>query len=49
MEDMVMIVIEGIVAKMVTSNEAMDWVFLEENTEEHPLHIYDQKGREIEW
>ena len=45
----VVVVIEGVIAKEVTTIEAMDWVWDEQNNEEHPLHIYDLNGREIEW
>lgn len=45
----VVIVIKGVIAKEVTKVEAMDWVWSEFNTEEHPLHIYDLNGREIQW
>lgn len=48
-EKMVVIVIEGVIAKLVSVHEAMDWVWSDENTEEHPLHIYDENGNEIEW
>lgn len=48
-EKRVVVVIEGVVAKEVSSTEAMSWVFDERNTEEHPLHIYDMNGNEIEW
>lgn len=48
-EKMYFVLIEGVVAEMVTEEEAMDWVWDENNTEEHPLHIYDKNGNEIEW
>lgn len=49
MDTKVVVYIEGIVCKEVSSREAMCWVFDEENTEEHPLHIYTLDGKEIEW
>lgn len=50
MEKMVTVFVEGIICKQVSIREAMDYVFdAELNTEEHPLHIYDEKGKEIEW
>lgn len=43
------IIIEGVVAKEVSEQEAMDWVWSEHNCEEHPLRIYNEKGEEVEW
>lgn len=43
------VVIEGVIAKQVTTIEAMDWVWDERNNAEHPLHIYDLNGNEIAW
>lgn len=45
----VRIYIKGIVDKWIEYEEAADWVFSDCNTEEHPLHIYDEDGNEIEW
>ncbi len=47
---MVTIFAAGVICKQVTMESAMDYVFDDEiNTEEHPLHIYDENGQEIEW
>ena len=40
---------EELVAEKATVLQAMDWVWDEQNTEEHPVHIIDENGNEIEW
>ena len=46
----VIVIINGIMAKEMSVIEAMDIVWdVELNTEEHPVHIYDHNGNEIEW
>lgn len=50
MDKMVTVLVVGVMCKQVTTREAMDLVWDPEiNTEEHPLHIYNEKGQEIEW
>lgn len=48
-EEKVIVVIQGVLAKEVTNIEAMDLVWSDLNTEEHPLQIWDKQGRPIEW
>ena len=40
---------DELVAENVTTIQAMDWVWDERNTEDHPVHIFDEDGNEIEW
>ncbi len=50
MGKMVTVLVAGVMCKQVTTLEAMDLVWDPEiNNDEHPLHIYDENGREIEW
>lgn len=48
-EERCVVYIEGVVCKEVDAIEAMNWVFSEDNTEEHMLHIYTLDGKEIGW
>jgi hypothetical protein len=47
--DRYMVLIEGVVAKEVSADEVIDWIWSDQNTEEHPLHVYDRFGNEVEW
>lgn len=50
MSKMVTVLVVGVMCKQVTTREAMDLIWDPDiNTEEHPIHIYDENGREIEW